>query len=144
MVLIRRHRRILSCKKPSPSLRKNPARGCSIPDLVSNYSERSLAKPAALFVFAKQLNLRVLRYFVALDQFLTEGLADLSKGPVVIIFAKDPVDVDTTLRHYLSEALPGLAAGAPPSRCPPISSQKFTELTLMFTPKARFSPPSTA
>lgn len=40
--------------------------------------------------------------YASLDQFLTEGKDTLAKGPVAIIFAEDPVEVDTTLRHHLT------------------------------------------
>ncbi|MES2843461.1 MAG: hypothetical protein V4747_00355 [Pseudomonadota bacterium] len=37
-----------------------------------------------------------------LSAFLTEGRAALASGPVAIIMAEDPVEVDTTLRHHLT------------------------------------------
>ena len=40
--------------------------------------------------------------YASLDQFLTDGKAALAKGPVAIVFAEDPVEVDTTLRHHLA------------------------------------------
>lgn len=40
--------------------------------------------------------------YSSLDQFLTDGNAALAKGPVAIVFAEDPVEVDTTLRHHLA------------------------------------------
>lgn len=40
--------------------------------------------------------------FASLDQFLTEGKELLAKGPLAIVFAEDPVEVDTTLRHHLA------------------------------------------
>ena len=41
-------------------------------------------------------------HYVSLDQFLTDGKPALAKGPVAIVFAEDPVEVDTTLRHHLA------------------------------------------
>ena len=40
--------------------------------------------------------------YSSLDQFLTDGNAALAKGPVAIVFAEDPVEVETTLRHHLA------------------------------------------
>lgn len=40
--------------------------------------------------------------YPSLDQFLTDGKDTLSKGPVAIVFAEDPVEVDATLRHHLA------------------------------------------
>ena len=40
--------------------------------------------------------------FASLDQFLTEGKELLAKGPLAIVFAEDPIEVDTTLRHHLA------------------------------------------
>jgi len=41
-------------------------------------------------------------HYVSLDQFLTDGKPALAKGPVAIVFAEDPVELDTTLRHHLN------------------------------------------
>ena len=38
----------------------------------------------------------------SLDIFLTTGKAALAKGPVAVILAEDPVEVDTTLRHHMA------------------------------------------
>jgi hypothetical protein len=38
----------------------------------------------------------------SLDSFLTDGKAALAKGPVAVIFAEDPAEVDTTLRHHIA------------------------------------------
>lgn len=38
--------------------------------------------------------------YSSLGQFLEQGKAALAKGPVALIFAEDPVEVDTTLRHH--------------------------------------------
>ena len=54
-------------------------------------------------------------HFVALDQFLTEGLAILAKGPVAIVFAEDAVEVDTTLRHHLAAGFAQVLLLAPPA-----------------------------
>lgn len=40
--------------------------------------------------------------YSSLDQFLTDGKAALAKGPIALIFAEDPVEVDTTLRHHIA------------------------------------------
>ena len=40
--------------------------------------------------------------YASLDQFLKDGKAALAKGPVAIVFAEDPTEVDTTLRHHLA------------------------------------------
>lgn len=40
--------------------------------------------------------------YASLDQFLTDGKDVLAKGPIAIVFAEDPVEVDTTLRHHLA------------------------------------------
>lgn len=40
--------------------------------------------------------------YSSLDQFLTDAKETLAKGPVAIVFAEDPVEVDTTLRHHLA------------------------------------------
>lgn len=40
--------------------------------------------------------------YPSLDTFLTDGKAALAKGPVALVFAEDPVEVDTTLRHHLA------------------------------------------
>ena len=39
--------------------------------------------------------------YASFDQFLTEGAAVLAKGPVAVVMAEDPVEVDTTLQHHL-------------------------------------------
>ena len=39
--------------------------------------------------------------YASFDQFLTEGAAVLAKGPVAVVLAEDPVEVDTTLQHHL-------------------------------------------
>ena len=38
----------------------------------------------------------------SLDQFLSEAKAALAVGPLAMIFAEDPVEVDTTLRHHIA------------------------------------------
>ena len=38
----------------------------------------------------------------SLDSFLSTGKAVLAKGPLAVIMAEDPVEVDTTLRHHLA------------------------------------------
>jgi len=49
----------------------------------------------------------------SLDQFLAEGKAALAKGPVALIFAEDPVEVETTIRHHLEAGFVQLALFAP-------------------------------
>jgi hypothetical protein len=39
--------------------------------------------------------------YSSLQEFLTTARSALAKSPVAIIFAEDPVEVDTTLRHYM-------------------------------------------
>jgi hypothetical protein len=39
--------------------------------------------------------------YASLDQFVNEGAKVLAKGPVAIVMAEDPVEVDTTLQHTL-------------------------------------------
>lgn len=51
--------------------------------------------------------------FASLDQFLTEGKDLLAKGPVAVVFAEDPVEVDTTLRHHLAAGFPQVILLAP-------------------------------
>lgn len=41
-------------------------------------------------------------HHASLDQFLTDAKEVLAKGPIAIVFAEDPVELDTTLRHHLS------------------------------------------
>lgn len=40
--------------------------------------------------------------YSSIDQFLTDGGAALAKGPIAVVFAEDPAEVDTTLRHNLA------------------------------------------
>jgi hypothetical protein len=40
--------------------------------------------------------------YASLDQFLSNGKAALAKGPLALVFAEDPVEVDTTLRHHIA------------------------------------------
>lgn len=40
--------------------------------------------------------------YASLDQFLSDGKAALAKGPLALVFAEDPVEVDTTLRHHIA------------------------------------------
>ena len=49
----------------------------------------------------------------SLDQFLAEGKAAFAKGPVALIFAEDPVEVETTIRHHLEAGFVQLALFAP-------------------------------
>jgi hypothetical protein len=39
--------------------------------------------------------------YPGLDAFLSDGKAALSKGPVAMIFAEDPVEIESTVRHHL-------------------------------------------
>lgn len=40
--------------------------------------------------------------YSGLSQFLADGRGALARGPVAIIMAEDPVEVDTTLRHHIA------------------------------------------
>lgn len=40
--------------------------------------------------------------FGSLNAFLRDGKALLAKGPVALVFAEDPVEIDTTLRHHVT------------------------------------------
>ncbi|MDB5658506.1 MAG: hypothetical protein JWS10_1121 [Cypionkella sp.] len=51
--------------------------------------------------------------FASLDQFLSEGKTALAKGPLALVFAEDPVELDTTIRHHLDAGFPQLALFAP-------------------------------
>jgi hypothetical protein len=51
--------------------------------------------------------------YTSLDHFLTDGKAALAKGPLALIFAEDPVEVDTTLRHHLAAGFQQVALLAP-------------------------------
>ena len=39
--------------------------------------------------------------YTSLDDFLKQGKALLTKGPVALIFIEDDVEIATTLRHHL-------------------------------------------
>lgn len=52
--------------------------------------------------------------YASLDQFLTDGKDVLAKGPIAIVFAEDPVEVDTTLRHHLAAGFVQVLLLAPP------------------------------
>jgi hypothetical protein len=39
--------------------------------------------------------------YPGLDAFLSDGKAALAKGPVAMIFAEDPVEIESTVRHHL-------------------------------------------
>ncbi len=51
--------------------------------------------------------------YTSLDHFLVEGKAALAKGPVALVFAEDPVEVDTTLRHHIAAGFPQVVLLAP-------------------------------
>lgn len=51
--------------------------------------------------------------YTSLGDFLERGKDALAKGPVALIFAEDPVEVDTTLRHHLDAGFVQLAMFAP-------------------------------
>ena len=51
--------------------------------------------------------------YASLDLFLTAGKAALAKGPVALVFAEDPVEVDTTLRHHLAAGFAPVVLLAP-------------------------------
>jgi hypothetical protein len=53
--------------------------------------------------------------YASLDEFLDKAKPTLAKGPLAIVFAEDPVEVDTTLRHHLNAGFPHLALLAPAS-----------------------------
>lgn len=52
--------------------------------------------------------------YSGLDDFLNRGGATLAKGPVGMIFAEDPVEVDSTIRHHLRIGFKALLLFAPP------------------------------
>ncbi len=51
--------------------------------------------------------------YTSLDHFIVEGKAALAKGPVALVFAEDPVEVDTTLRHHIAAGFPQVVLLAP-------------------------------
>lgn len=51
--------------------------------------------------------------YTSLSAFLDEAKAVLAKGPVALIFAEDPVEVDTTLRHHLAAGFAQVVLMAP-------------------------------
>ncbi|NTT86274.1 glycosyltransferase family protein [Tabrizicola fusiformis] len=51
--------------------------------------------------------------YASLSAFLEQGKAAFAKGPLALIFAEDPVEVDTTLRHHLAAGFPHVALLAP-------------------------------
>ena len=51
--------------------------------------------------------------YTSLDQFLTDGTAAFAKGPLALVFAEDPVEVDTTLRHHIAAGFAHVALLAP-------------------------------
>lgn len=51
--------------------------------------------------------------YASLDQFLSDGKATLAKGPLALVFAEDPVEVDTTLRHHIAAGFPHVVLLAP-------------------------------
>lgn len=53
--------------------------------------------------------------YTSLDAFLETARTTLGKGPLAIVFAEDPVEVATTLRHHLNAGFPQVALLAPDS-----------------------------
>ena len=51
--------------------------------------------------------------YAGLDQFLADGKAALVKGPLALVFAEDPVEVDTAVRHHLTAGFANVALFAP-------------------------------
>lgn len=51
--------------------------------------------------------------YTSLSAFLDEAKGVLAKGPVALIFAEDPVEVDTTLRHHLAAGFAQVVLMAP-------------------------------
>ncbi len=51
--------------------------------------------------------------YPSIEVFLQTGKAALAKGPVALIFAEDPVEVDTTLRHHLAAGFAPVVLLAP-------------------------------
>ncbi len=51
--------------------------------------------------------------YPSLPAFLSEAKAALAKGPLALIFAEDPVEVDTTLRHHMAAGFSQVALFAP-------------------------------
>jgi hypothetical protein len=56
--------------------------------------------------------------YASLDTFLTTGKAAPAKGPVAMVFAEDPVEVDTTLRHHLAAGFAQVTLLAPAGIAP--------------------------
>lgn len=52
--------------------------------------------------------------YASLDRFLTEARPALATGPVALVFAEDPVEVDSTLRHHLQAGFTQVVLLAPP------------------------------
>lgn len=53
--------------------------------------------------------------YASLDEFLEKAKPAIGKGPLAIVFAEDPIEVATTLRHHLSAGFPQVALLAPDS-----------------------------
>jgi hypothetical protein len=78
-------------------------KGQANPTKPSTKTKSRLAKAARLFDFRKQYcPIQVTMNFSSLDACLTDGKALLAKGPIAIVFAEDPTELATTLRHHLS------------------------------------------
>jgi hypothetical protein len=54
----------------------------------------------------------------SLKSFLTGGRAALAHGPVALILAEDPVEVDSTLAHHLAKGFRAVVLFAPPEIAP--------------------------
>ncbi len=51
--------------------------------------------------------------YESLDHFLKTGQGALAKGPVALIFAEDDVELDSTLRHHLTQGFKSVIAFMP-------------------------------
>lgn len=70
-------------------------------------------------------------HHASLDQFLTDGKDVLAKGPIAIVFAEDPVEVDTTLRHHLAAGFVQVLLLAPDAiALPEALAAKITRINL--------------
>jgi hypothetical protein len=51
--------------------------------------------------------------YPSLSDFIAKGAAILAKGPIALIMAEDPVEVDTTIRHHLNAGFRAVILLAP-------------------------------
>ena len=73
----------------------------------------------------------------SLTSFLKSGSAALAKGPVALIFAEDPVEVESTLRHHLKLGFKSVVAFMPASfDLAPDLSERIHRVQLTCVPRS--------